>query len=154
LSEQYQAGEGESFIDIEYSGEIDQMADRQQVEKLLKRILKGGQLGRLPRSRKDTEIFLALAASTLDPQGSYSEAEVNEFLSEWLVQFATLDHVTLRRYMVDHSLLHRDTFGTTYRTNQTIINKIIDPEARSILPSNILEALEREREQRKRELIS
>ena len=52
---------------------------------------------RLPKSPKDSEAVLALAALALDPRVTYSEAEVNTVLSEWLAGFvdvATMDRVT------------------------------------------------------------
>ncbi len=109
---------------------------------------------RMPKSRKDTEVFLALAASILDPRTAYSESEVNELLVEWMTDFTSpsgMDHVTVRRYLVDYRFLLRDVSGSTYRTNQTIINKFIEPAARSIQPGNILNDVQRERERRKSE---
>ncbi len=124
-----------------------------QVEAVFRRIFNGGEMRRLPKSRKDTEVVLALAASALDPREVYSEKGVNEVLAEWMTGFTdavTMDHVTIRRYLVDGFFLLRDTGGTTYRTNQVIINQVIEPEARSIQPNLILEAVNRERAQRKR----
>jgi len=108
---------------------------------------------RLPRSRNDKLIFLALAASFLDSRTIYSETEVNEHLIEWMAHFtnpATLDHVTVRRYLVDFNFLLRDQPGTSYRTNQSIINNAIEPAARSIQPRLIMEEIERARKSRKR----
>ena len=124
-----------------------------QVEAVFRRIFNGGEMRRLPKSRKDTEVVLALAASALDPREVYSEKGVNEVLAEWMTGFTdavTMDHVTIRRYLVDGFFLLRDTGGTTYRTTQVIINQVIEPEARSIQPNLILEAVNRERAQRKR----
>ena len=129
------------------------MISKQQTEKLLRRLLKGGVMKRMPRNRKDTEVFLALAASSLDPQDAYSESEINEHLIEWMADFtrpSALDHVTVRRCLIDHYFLLRDQSGSSYTTNQTIINKVIDPAARSIQPRYIFEDVQREREQRKR----
>ena len=106
----------------------------------------------MPKSTKDAEIVLALAAASFDPRLAYSEAEVNEHLAEWLAEFTSpigMDHVTVRRYLIDYCFLLRDVSGTTYTTNQTIINLTIEPAARSIQPRLILEELERERRQRK-----
>ncbi len=119
----------------------------------MRRLLKGGVIRRMPKSRKDAEIILALAASSFDPRLAYSESEVNEHLSEWLAEFTSpvgMDHVTVRRYLIDYCFLMRDVSGTTYTTNQTIINSAIEPAARSIQPRLILEESERERQQRKR----
>ena len=108
---------------------------------------------RMPKSRKDTEIFLALAAASFDPQVEYSESGINEHLIEWMADFtlsSALDHVTVRRCLIDHYFLLRDQSGSSYTTNQTIINKAIDPAARSIQPRYIFEDVQREREKRKR----
>lgn len=125
-----------------------------QVKGVLRRIFNGGEMRRLPKSRKDTEALLALAASSLDPQMTYSEAEVNEAISEWMQGFTdpiTLDHVTLRRYMVDTFILLRDPHGTTYKTNQMIINQVIKPEARAVQPLLVLQEVAEERAKRKAE---
>ena len=129
------------------------MVNKQQAEKVLRRILKGGVMRRMPKSRKDTEIFLALAASSFDPQVAYSESEINEHLIEWMADFtrpSALDHVTVRRCLIDHYFLLRDQSGSSYATNQTIINKVIDPAARSIQPRYIFGDVQQEREKRKR----
>lgn len=129
------------------------MVNKQQTEKVLRRLLKGGVMKRMPRNRKDTKIFLALAASSFDPQNSYSENEINEHLIEWMADFtrpSALDHVTIRRCLIDHYFLSRDQSGSSYATNQTIINNVIDPAARSIQPRYIFEDVQREREIRKR----
>jgi hypothetical protein len=130
-----------------------QPASRSDVEKLLRRIFKAGELRHLPRSRRDTERFIALAVSALDPRAEYTEAEVNELLIEWMAGFtdpATLDHVTIRRYLVDYSLLLRDSEGARYRTNQAVLATFIEADARSILPQDIFAEVQRERVVRRR----
>jgi hypothetical protein len=128
------------------------MANKPQVEQVLRRLLSGGVMTRLPRSRKDTEIILALAASFLDPRLTYSEPEINEQLNEWLAGFTDptgMDHVTVRRFMVDLNFLSRDQPGSAYMANQATINLIIEPSARSIQPGYILEDVQQQRKQRK-----
>ena len=46
--------------------------DRSATEKIFRRVLKGGRMHRLPKSRKDTLVFLAVAAAVLDPRRVYS----------------------------------------------------------------------------------
>ena len=123
----------------------------EEVEKMLKRLFNGGELRRLPKGRRDTEALLALAASSLDPRQTYLEKDLNEALKEWLEGFTyrTLDHVTIRRYLVDLNMLIRDERGSWYRTNQAVINTIIEPDARSIRPIEIYEAVLQERQARK-----
>jgi hypothetical protein len=129
-----------------------QRATRTDVEKLLRRLVNGGPIRRLPKSRKDTDLFLALAASVLDPRAAYAETEINEALQDWMREFTcpiNLDHVTIRRYLVDHRFVLREETGTNYRTNQAIINSVIEPDARSVEPQLIFRAVQEEREQRK-----
>lgn len=129
------------------------MIDKQQTETVLRRLFKGGVIRRMPKNRKDAQTFLALAASNLDPQIKYSESEVNRELVDWMADITCpigLDHVTLRRYLVDLCFLLRDASGSSYSANQTVINNAIDPSARSIQPRDILEDVQRERNQRKR----
>lgn len=130
-----------------------QVLTAKQVEGVFRRIFNGGEMRRLPRSRKDTEVVLALAASALDPREVYTEKGVNEVLAEWMSGFtdaATMDHVTIRRYLVDGFFLLRDTGGKAYRTNQVMINQVIEPEARGVQPALILEEVLLERARRKR----
>lgn len=130
-----------------------QRATKTDVEKLLRRLVNGGPIRRLPKSRKDTDVFLALAASGLDPREVYAETDINEALIEWMEEFTcpiNLDHVTIRRYLVDHRFVQRKEKGTNYRANQTMINAVIEPEARSVEPQLIYRAVQEERRQRKR----
>jgi hypothetical protein len=128
------------------------MINKEQTKKVLWRLFNGGVIRRIPKSQKDAKVFLALAASSFDPQVGYSEPEVNEHLLDWMDSItcpASIDHVTVRRYLVDFHFLLRDNKGTLYRTNQSAINLVIEPEARSIHPRYVLEEVSRAREQRK-----
>ena len=128
-----------------------------EVKGVFRRIFNGGEMRRLPKSRKDTEAVLALAASSLDPRETYSEHELNIALSEWMAGFvdpATMDHVTLRRCMVDIFMLLRDPHGRSYRTNQTVINQVIEPEARAVQPLLVMNEVAAERAKRKAESVN
>lgn len=122
-------------------------------ENILRRLFRGGQLRQLPRSRRDTELFIALAAATLDPQASYSEEEINDLLIEWLRGFtcsSTLDHVTIRRCLVDYRMLLRDDRGASYRANQAVLGRFIEPEARSLRPLDLFLEVQQDRADRRR----
>ena len=128
-----------------------------EVKGVFRRIFNGGEMRRLPKSRKDTEAVLALAVASLDPRATYSVAEVNEGLSEWMAGFvdpATMDHVTLRRCMVDIFMLLRDPHGRSYRTNQTVINQVIEPEARAVQPLLVMNEVAAERTKRKAQTVN
>lgn len=116
------------------------MLDDTDIDRLLRRLLKPGRMRRLPKSSNDARAFLALAASVLDPREDYSEQALNEQLADWLAGFAStssLDHVTVRRWLVDLNFLMRDASGSSYRTNQAVINTVITPEARMVQPAVI-----------------
>jgi len=51
----------------------------------------------------------------------------------------------LRRYMVDIFLLLRDPRGSGYRINQTLINRLIEPEAREAQPGLLMDQVAAER---------
>jgi len=125
---------------------------KQQAEGRLRRLFQGGVIERIPRNSEDARLFLALAASSFDPRNVYSESGVNEQLKEWMDGFTCpdeMDHVSVRRHLVDSHFLLRDTSGATYRVNQAVINQVIEPAARSIQPRYVLEDVQREKKERK-----
>lgn len=127
-------------------------ATKEEVEHLLRKLFNGGAIERVPKSRKDAEVFLALAAAQVESQALLTESELNEQLSQWLVGVAdpdALDHVTLRRYLVDHAFLLRDTQGLQYQTNQAVISRYIKADARTVQPSEVCAAVAQDRERRR-----
>ena len=72
----------------------------------------------LPKKQLDRHIVLISSILKLDPGRPYSEKELNEQLQIWVIHFGRsfgLDHVTLRRYLVDEKYLARDAAGGTYQ---------------------------------------
>lgn len=83
-----------------------------------------------PKKRRDQQIFLLSVVSTLDPNKSYSEPEINEALKGWVNDFGEplyLDHVALRRALVDEALVNRDPAGTVYVLNNDTPPLQFDP---------------------------
>jgi len=113
----------------------------------LKRLLANGPLTGYPTRRADQELLLRLASGRFDAGRAYSEREVNDILEAWLATFCApfgIDHVSLRRYLVDARLLARDTAGSTYR--------LIAPVGRvDAEPAQVLSDIQRERAERKRQ---
>ena len=71
----------------------------------------------LPKKPLDRQIVLISALLGLDRQHQYSEGELNGELQKWVIQFGrrySLDHVTLRRYLIDEKYLVRDSAGGVY----------------------------------------
>ena len=72
-------------------------------------------------SRDDFALVLAAAATSFAADRTYTEREVNDRLRHWLATTGTMldvDHVELRRWLVDNRLLDRDGFGRAYAVGQ------------------------------------
>lgn len=80
-------------------------------------VLKNGAgLGGLPAAQR--ELALVLASRCIEAARGWTEREVNEALKSALVQelaFLDIDHVELRRWLVDTGLWTRDAYGRDYR---------------------------------------
>jgi hypothetical protein len=84
------------------------------------RVLCVGATTVFPRRDRDRHILYRSVLSTLDIEASYSETRLNVLLKLWLSDIGAgmeIDHVTLRRYIVDEGYLSRDSMGSTYRVN-------------------------------------
>jgi hypothetical protein len=65
----------------------------------------------------DFALVMAAAAGAFAPGGEYAEREVNDRLRAWLAGAGAMidvDHVELRRWLVDTGVLVRDGFGRAY----------------------------------------
>lgn len=72
-------------------------------------------------SAVDRDAALALCAAALG-EGVHAEAQVNAALRRWLegpACWLDVDHVELRRWLVDRGLWQRDGFGLAYRRTPT-----------------------------------
>ena len=123
----------------------------EQVERSLRRLLRGGKLSNIPKRQTDRDILLALAAARLESDQPADEADVNIALNEWLAGFCTpaIDHVTIRRHLVDYGYLRRDAPGRLYKVYAGRLDATITHEARKIKPADIMTDLEAERASRK-----
>ena len=85
--------------------------------RLIDLCLNSGMTG-LPRRSRDRHILLKSVVLTLSTAKEYTERDVNERLQIWLADIGRsihLDHVSLRRWLVDEGYLERDSRGSTYR---------------------------------------
>lgn len=90
------------------------IAAPQFTERFVSLVLAGREL---PKKQLDRHILLISSILKLEPGQPYSENELNEQLQVWIIHFGRsfgLDHVTLRRYLVDDKYLARDAAGGTY----------------------------------------
>jgi len=87
------------------------------VERLCKLGADRGPRG-FPRKRRDREILMKSITLDLDEKATYRERDVNEHLKRWKREIAPaldVDHVTLRRWLVDYGHLERTRDGKEYR---------------------------------------
>ena len=123
--------------------------------RILKRLLANGPLIGLPTRPADQALLMGLAAARFNAQKIYRESEVNELLKIWLQTFCApfgIDHVTMRRLMVDSGFLTRDTSGSAYRVNPKRSGDLDADEA--IEPAEVLVEIQSERQTRKRQRLS
>jgi len=129
---------------------------RQTTHQVLKRLLSNGRLTALPLRRADETLLLRMAAARFEAGRPYRETEVNEVLERWLGTFCEphgIDHVTLRRRLVDVRLLVRDTAGAEYRLAPGMGRELAADETLKADPARVLDEIREEREARKRHYV-
>ena len=133
---------------------MDHPIAKDEALKALRRMLANGPLTDLPRNRPDQVLLFALAAGRFEAGRTYDEKGVNEVLRGWLegasVPFG-VDHVTVRRCLVDARFLVRDKAGTGYQVAPSRIREAIADDAQGLDPGAIIAEVQRVRAERKRE---
>jgi len=89
----------------------------------------------------------------LETQREYTEDELNECLAKWLSQVGRtveIDHVSLRRYLVDAGYLTRDPAGRSYRVDPEETAGLFETGIEEISPVAVVEEAYRDAEARKR----
>ena len=117
--------------------------------------LRGG--GReFPRKHRDQHILFKSITLMLETKRRYAEDELNECLAKWLSQVGRtieIDHVSLRRYLVDAGYLTRDTAGRSYRVDSEQTVGLFEADIEDINPVAVVEEAYRDAEERKREYL-
>ncbi len=114
-------------------------------------VVGGGSL--LKKSVEDQHILFVSAVLRIEPGREYSEAELNEALKPWSATFGEgfgLDHVTLRRHLIDEGYLLRDAAGTMYMLNTDDPPVSFEETIAELDHEEMLEQAQREREERRR----
>jgi hypothetical protein len=122
----------------------------------LRRLLANGPLTGYPVRRADEELLLRMAAARFEAGRSYREAEVNDLLRTWLETFCApygIDHVTMRRRLVDTRFLVRDTAGAEYHLAPAKARELEANAALKEDPARVLDEIRHEREVRKRQYV-
>lgn len=126
------------------------MDNRERIETSLRRLLGTGRFESFPKHPDHLDSILAVAAGRLHRRRPYAEWEINEALGEWLLSVRSpVDHVTLRRRMVDLGFLKRTRDGSRYFLNYGRLAGVLGDPAAEIDAGAIVDDLVREREERK-----
>jgi len=86
---------------------------RESFEEKFAHLVEGRRL--LPKKRLERQMLLLSTVCGLNAAVQYSESDINGHLKTWISRFGTdlsIDHVTLRRYLVDEAILDRDSSGS------------------------------------------
>ncbi len=90
---------------------------RNDFEKRIIELFAGKRLEGLPKRRRDKAVLLKALSLSLNSSREYKEAEINDLIREWLEKANAskrLDHVTLRRELVDEGFISRPRDGSRY----------------------------------------
>ncbi len=110
----------------------------------------------LPKKPLDRHILFISSILKLEPGRRYSESELNDGLRTWSSRFGGpfgLDHVTLRRYLVDEKYLARDPAGGTYELAASGLPYTFDPAIRALDLDQLVSAAKQARELKKQQYL-
>lgn len=110
----------------------------------------------LPKKPADRHILFVSAVLGLEPGQQYSESELNDKLMQWSARFGGnfgLDHVTLRRFLVDEGYLRRDAYGRAYQLAEDALPYTFDPALRAVDLEALIAEAKRAREARKQQYL-
>jgi hypothetical protein len=109
-----------------------------------------------PKKDLDRHILFLSVALGLEPGRQYTEGELNDELRNWTEPFGTavnLDHVTLRRFLVDEGYLSRDSAGYAYEVTTASWPHTFDPSIATLDLEALVDEARRERELRKQQYL-
>ena len=110
----------------------------------------------LPKRSLDFNILLCSSVIGLQPERGYSESELNTELQRWILEFGGgfgLDHVTLRRYLIDEKYLRRDPAGKAYQLDPAGPRFSYDPAVRSLDLHMLVAEARQQRAKRKQQYM-
>ena len=110
----------------------------------------------LPKKALDLNILLLSAVLGLESGREYSEGELNAELQRWILEFGRnfgLDHVTLRRFLVDERFIRRDPAGKAYQLNPAGPRFTFDPAVRALDLQLLVAEARQERAERKQQYL-
>ena len=96
----------------------------------------------MPRRQRDRQIVLKSIALCLSKERTYTELEINAALAEWTVAVGhslEVDHVTLRRSLIDERYLERSDGGSLYRLSKPFCADWFAPDVDRVDPRRVIE---------------
>ncbi|MCO5191925.1 MAG: DUF2087 domain-containing protein [Anaerolineae bacterium] len=107
-----------------------------------------------PKKERLHHILYISALQKLEPDRTYSVEEINLLLGDWSERFGDnfgLDHVTLRRALIDAQYLQRDRAGTVYTVDTENASYTYDASIRAIDLDQLVADAIADNERRKRQ---
>lgn len=132
------------------------MISQSQYEASIAKTFASGSSLDYPRKPQDRIVFLGALSISLMQRELYSEPELNEAIADWLQSFdaaTTLDHVTLRRYLVDAGYLLRDEAGLHYSVDRAALSAEFEETVLSLDALKIAQQARAEREARRQAYV-
>lgn len=129
------------------------ITESQFTDRFVSLILAGREL---PKKQLDRHILLISSILKIEPRRQYSEKELNEQLQIWVIHFGRsfgLDHVTLRRYLVDEKYLRRDPTGGTYELATEGLPYSFDASIRELDLEKLVSEAKQARELKKQQYL-
>jgi hypothetical protein len=96
----------------------------------------------MPRSQRDRQIVLKSIALCLAKNRTYTEQEINAALAAWTAEVGhslAVDHVALRRSLIDERYLERSEDGSRYRLSIPLCADRFAPEVDGMDPCAVIE---------------
>jgi hypothetical protein len=108
----------------------------------------------MPRRQRDRQIVLKSVALCLAKERTYTEQEINAALGDWAAEVGhslAVDHVTLRRCLIDERYIERSDDGSLYWVSVPFSAGGFAPEVEEIDPRQVIhQAIDEARAKRAR----
>lgn len=109
-----------------------------------------------PKKQQDRHILLKSSTLGLTPGEIYTESQINDNLQGWTSAFGGnfgLDHVTLRRYLIDDGYIQRDPAGGSYQLGTSELVFTYDDSIMGLDLEEIIRQAQLERERKKQQYM-
>ena len=111
----------------------------------------------MPRKMRDRHVLLKGIALSFDKDKQYSEKEINDTIRSWLNNIGEkiqIDHVSIRRELIDGGYLNRTPDGSTYQLGAEPVSEVsFDNSVNDLDVSEIVSQGKEEIERKKREFM-